>query len=75
MDIISKKKNNVLKVLSLSNVLPLTVVLPVIAPLKNTVKLFNFASGLFSQYSRGRYYRKNKLPQKFNTSITANGTS
>ena len=41
----------------------------------DTVKLFNFASDLFSRYSRGRYYRENKLQWKFNTSILANGTS
>ena len=34
-----------------------------------TVMLFNFASDLFSRYSRGRYYRENKSPRKFNTSI------
>ena len=42
---------------------------------ENTVRLFNFASDLFSRYSRGRYYRKNKSPRKFNTSSVANGTS
>ena len=42
---------------------------------KICLKLFNFASDLFSRYSRGRYYRENKSLRKFNTSIIANGTS
>ena len=39
---------------------------------RDTIKLFNFASDFFS---RGRYYRENKLPQKFYTSIVPNGIS
>ena len=30
-----------------------------------TVKLFDFASDLFSRYSRGRYYRENKSPRNW----------
>ena len=41
----------------------------------DTVKLLNFASNLFSRYSRGRYYRENKSPRKLNTSVIADGTS
>ena len=40
-----------------------------------TVKVFDFANDLFSRYSRGRYYRENKSPRKYNTSIVANWTS
>ena len=40
-----------------------------------TVNLFNFASGLFSRYSRGRYFRENKSLRKFNYSVIANEIS
>ena len=39
------------------------------------VKLSNFVSDLLLRYSRGRYYCKNKSPQKINNSIIANRTS
>ena len=41
---------------------------------KITANLFNFMSNLFSWYLWGRNYRKNKLPQKYDTSIKANET-
>ena len=42
--------------------------------IEHTVNLFNFASNLFSQYTRGRYFC-DKLPWKFKTSIQANETA